>query len=73
MLIEQIEVWNETFVKIQCPYLLSFREISRLKALQSSRVRSGRFNVLNDSASAKIVLKIYFHFFPIFFMGFRAF
>ena len=67
ILIGQTEDFNEDCVKIS----RTFREISHQRASQSSPARSGRFIVLNDSASPKKVIKLYLHFFR-FFEMFRA-
>ena len=51
-MIAQIENLNKDCVKIQIfDILYTFQEISRQRAL-----RSGRFIVLNDSASPKIII-----------------
>ena len=63
-LIAQIEDWNEDCVAI----FYTFQEISRQRALRSGRAGSvwaGRFIVLYDSASPKMVIKTYFNFFSI--------
>ena len=60
--IAQIQDLNEDCVKMLCPYLLYF---PRNKASKSVTVGSGRFIVLNNSASPKMV-EIYFNFFLFF-------
>ena len=70
ILISQIKDLNKDWGKISF-YLIfhTFREISRQIALGSGRVRSSRtgwITVLNDSASPKMVMKIYLYFFRFF-------
>ena len=67
ILILQIEDMNEDCFKIARPYLHTFREIRRQRAL-----RSGPFIFLNDSASPKMVKKVYFNCFRFFLNRFRA-
>jgi len=55
--IEDLNVVSKFAVAI----FYTFQEISRQRAL-----RSGRFIVLNDSASSKMVIKMYLHFFQSF-------
>ena len=62
MLIAQIEDLNEDFVKISRFYLTYFPEYNPSKNVT---VGSDRFN-LNDAASPKMVIKMYFNIFPIF-------
>ena len=50
-------------LKYNDPIFNSFCEIGRQRALRSGQVRSGRFIILNDSASPKMVTQIYLHFF----------
>ena len=58
--------------KFHVPIFYAFREISRQIALRSGWARSGRFIVLNDSASPKMVIEICFKFFRLFFYIFRV-
>ena len=60
MLMAEIEVFNEDCIKISHAYLLYF---SRNKPSKCVTVGSGRLIALNDSASPKMVIKMYLHFF----------
>ena len=53
---------NEGCVKNSRLYIFTFRDMNRQRALRSDRARSCRFIALNDSASRKMVIKIYFNF-----------
>ena len=65
MLTAQIKDLNKDCVKISLPYLSYF---PRNKPSKSVTVESGRFIILNYSASPKMVIQIYFNFCK----GFRA-
>ena len=59
----KIEDLNEDHVQSSHPCILHF---PRNKLSKSVTVGSGRFIILNDSASHKIVIEIYLIFIPIF-------
>ena len=64
--------WMKIVSKFHAHIFYTFREISLQRALQSGRfgpgrVELGRFIILNDSASPKIVKKMYFNFFRFYF------
>ena len=63
ILISQIEDLNEDCFKTPCSYLLYF---PRNKPYKNVIVGSGRFIVLHDSASPKIVIKMFFKIFELF-------
>ena len=73
MVITQIEDLNEYWVKISIPYLIYFliNKPSKSLTVGSGLARPGWFGVLNDSASPKMVIKMYLRSFY-FFKGFRA-
>ena len=59
-----IEDMNKDFVNISRPYLSYF---PRNKSSKSFTVGPGQFTVLNDSASAKMIIKMDFNFFQFYF------
>ena len=70
ILIAQIKDLNKDCVKILFPHLLCFPNNKPTKSVTIGlgRIGSDRFNVLNDSASHKMIMKMYYYFIQ----GFRA-
>ena len=58
----KIEDFNQTMSKFQVHISRTLREISRQRASPFGQVGSGRFIVLNDSTSPKMIMKMYFNF-----------
>ena len=68
--IAQIKDLNKDCVNILFPHLLCFPNNKPTKSVTIGlgRIGSDRFNVLNDSASHKMIMKMYYYFIQ----GFRA-
>ena len=49
---------NEGFVKMSCIYNICFPRNKPSKSATAGRVGTGRFIILNDSASPKMIIKI---------------
>ena len=64
MVIAQIDNMNEDCFKISRPYLTLSEKYAVKK--HHARIGSGRFTVLNDSASPKMVIQIYCSFLQFF-------
>ena len=73
ILIAQIEDWKRNCLNISLPYLSYFPRNKHYGRAGPRQSWSGRFIVLIDSANPKMVITIYFNFFPNFFKGFKLF
>ena len=62
----KLKTWMKVVWKFHANNLYAFREICRQRPLRSVQVGSGQFIVLNNSASPKMVMKMYFNFFRFF-------